>query len=208
MKYTLLTTLACVALMFSCKGESKATKAPAAKVKLSSNKEYAFRSIESFTFTAFKTSKKLGVKGSFDSIAVDATKADASTDMIAATKGIMGIVDITSLNTQNSDRDAKIKKAFFGTYNLKDIKVTIAQIDAAKGSAILEIGLNNISKMVDFKVTKANSQVTFKTTINVADFKMQEGLGALNKVCEDLHRGDDGKSILWPDVELELVLNM
>jgi hypothetical protein len=45
---------------------------------------------------------------------------------------------------------------------------------------------------------------TFESSIDVSSWNALGGIDALNEVCEDLHKGDDGVSKLWSEVSLKL----
>jgi len=203
----ILLSLCLAASLFGCKSES--TSKTTSPIKLKSNNVYAYKSIDHFTFTAYKTSKKFGVKGSFKVIDVDKSNTHSSNNILEATKDLVATIDISNIFTSHPDRDKKIKEAFFGTHHIKTITARIADVDLVKNTALIEINMNHVSKMVLFQVASIKHRVIqLSATVNTSGFKMDKGLAELNKVCEDLHKADDGKSILWPDVLLELALKM
>lgn len=42
-------------------------------------------------------------------------------------------------------------------------------------------------------------------TVDVVTLGLQSGLGKLNAECNDLHKGSDGVSKLWPTVDVKVV---
>ena len=43
------------------------------------------------------------------------------------------------------------------------------------------------------------------TVLHTPDWNADAGLAALNNECEELHKGEDGISKLWPDVNVTVV---
>ena len=64
--------------------------------------------------------------------------------------------------------------------------------------------LNNIEKEVtlDYKVN--DNKISLIGEIDLANWNGDDAIASLNKVCEDLHKGEDGVSKLWSVVELNI----
>jgi len=154
-------------------------------------------------WTAFKTSAKKGVGGKFTSVNV--TGGDKSTKIVDVLKTVKFNINTSSTNTGDEGRDAKIVKHFFGTMDATDL--IVGQVKSAEGTneagtCIMFLTLNGTEKEVtlDYKVVDAT--ITLTGGINVNDWNGSDALAALNEVCKDLHKGEDGKSVTWPDVDL------
>ncbi|WP_000697032.1 YceI family protein, partial [Leptospira interrogans] len=77
--------------------------------------------------------------------------------------------------------------------------------DKTSGKGIIGLTLNGVTKKIDLNFTLQNGiQLDAKTNLNLGDFKALSALDSLNKVCMDLHKGKDGASKLWPEVELTI----
>ena len=151
------------------------------------------------TWTAFKFTEKAGVGGGFDTVTVTPGKGGD-----AAWKALDGAafsIDTASVNTKNPDRDAKIKDKFFGTLTeTAALKGTVKANSA--GKATLSITMNGATHPVTVDVAEADGNLTLKGTINVETWGGGDAIAALNKVCEDLHKGKDGVSKLWSEVDI------
>ncbi|OOV44525.1 hypothetical protein B1J93_05880 [Leptospira kirschneri serovar Pomona] len=161
-----------------------------------------------FGWKAFKFTEKTGVGGSFDKIEVVGTTAGNSLEKTF--KGMKFTIDPNTVNSGNSDRDAKIKSALF--YSMKkngkiEGKVISVELNSDKtsGKGIIGLTLNGVTKKIDLSFTLQNgTQLDAKTNLNLGDFKALTAVELLNKVCMDLHKGKDGISKLWPEVELTI----
>ncbi len=63
------------------------------------------------SWTAYKTTEKIGVGGSFTEITLNDTKTGTSPEAIL--EGATFSIPVSSLFTDNDDRDSKLKEFFF-----------------------------------------------------------------------------------------------
>ena len=151
------------------------------------------------TWTAFKFTERAGVGGAFDAVTVTPGKGGD-----AAWKALDGVafsIDTASVNSKNPDRDAKIKAQFFGTLTeTAAIKGTIKA--NSEGKATLALTMNGATHPVTVDVAEADGALTLKGKIDVETWEGGSAIAALNKVCEDLHKGADGVSKLWSEVDI------
>ncbi|TGL77641.1 YceI family protein [Leptospira yasudae] len=161
-----------------------------------------------FGWKAFKFTEKTGVGGSFDKIEVAGTPSGTSVDKVL--KGIKFTIDPNTVNSGNNDRDAKIKSAFF--YPLKqngkiEGKVVAVELNSDKtsGKGAIELKFNGVSKKLDVTFSlHEGAHLSANAKLDLATWKALGAVEALNKVCLDLHKGKDGVSKLWPEVELTI----
>ncbi|ABJ77092.1 YceI family protein [Leptospira borgpetersenii] len=161
-----------------------------------------------FGWKAFKFTEKTGVGGSFDKIQVVGTKSGNSPEK--ALKGMKFTIDPNTVNSGNNDRDAKIKSAFF--YPLKKNgkikgKVVSAELNSDKtsGKGMISLTFNGITKNLNANFTlQKGTQLSASLNLELGNFKALTAINALNEVCKDLHKGKDGVSKLWPEVELTI----
>lgn len=156
-------------------------------------------------FTAYKFTEKAGVKGSFDSIYMQLP--DAAPELTACLQNARFEIPVSSINTANPDRDKKIIHFFFGalTDSLKiGGVVNSVEGDNTSGKVMFTLNLNNVNEPVALEYTMNGDTLTMQGEINLETFKAQEGITRLNKECEQLHTGEDGKSVLWPDVSIQI----
>ena len=85
----------------------------------------------------------------------------------------------------------------------------IISIDGEEyGNAVITITMNGIEKEQKFKWRIEENIVEFKTELTVEDWSAKPSLDSLNAVCEDLHIGADGLSVLWPTVEVNITAKL
>ncbi|EMY71359.1 YceI family protein [Leptospira vanthielii] len=159
----------------------------------------------SLEWTAFKFTEKTGVKGKFDSIKVVGKQKDKS--KFGAVKSLQFQIDSSSVNSGVPDRDGKIKKFFFGSVKgNKKISGTFSEITAGEtGTAKLNLRFGNSKTSVPVNFIWKDDLVEVTGTVDVVTLGLQTGLGKLNVECNDLHKGSDGVSKLWPTVDVKVV---
>ncbi len=148
-------------------------------------------SLQSLTWTAFKTPLKLGVKGTFDKISFTKGK-----DCL---KGANVTIDKQSVDTKNPGRDKTLDQFFFsklkGNIEAKLLNVNEKTLDVA-------ITLNGITKIVPFFYTNKDGVITAKGVIDIFDFQGDKALRSIAKACFDKHQGKT-----WNDVSLQFVID-
>lgn len=161
-------------------------------------------------WTAYKFTEQVGVSGVFDSVYVDNLHEGSSLKDVFATANIT--IPVSSVNSNNPDRDAKIQKFFFGSLaNTETLKGTVSVIegDEYSGKFKVDFKMNNLSQPVELDYTTSGDTLKIDGILIVDNWNAQVGIENLNKECKDLHTGADGKSILWPEIKIEIstVLN-
>lgn len=167
--------------------------------------EYEDTNTVSLKWTAYKTSEKLGVSGTFNSIFV--TGGEKSTKLPEVLQEIKFSIQTNSTNTTNPDRDSKIVNSFFGAMLNTDLIIgQVKNVDGnnESGKCSFLITLNDIEKEVVFDYTVNENVVKLTGELDLNQFDGKTAIESLNKVCEDLHKGADGVSVLWPNVGIEI----
>jgi hypothetical protein len=155
-------------------------------------------------WTAFKLTDKIGVNGKFDSLFVELSQVE-DTSIAELLGGAKMTIATNSTSTGDAERDGKIMKQFFGTMTNGGASIigTVKEVEGENaGKVVVSIEMNGsvYDQVFDWKYE--NEIVIMKATIDVNNWSAGQSLGALNKVCRELHKGPDGKSVLWPDVEV------
>lgn len=152
-------------------------------------------------WTAYKTTEKIPVSGTFKTITILNPK-DANSAK-EALNGIQFEIPVNSIDSKNPGRDAKLVKNFFGTMkNTQKLTGTIHLDDNGKGSVNLK--MNGIGK--DFPITYVLSDqiIEMNATMDLDNWQAKAAIDALNKVCFDKHKGADGISKTWNEVTLNI----
>ncbi len=151
-------------------------------------------------WTAYKTTAKIGVKGTFDNMVIKIAKDTLNSikDAIADTKFILSPL---SVNSGNKERDAKLTKYFFKSLGVISGMFKTAQDD---GSGSMQMIWNGFDKEIPYSYKIDADTLLISSTINFAQWKADNNAKALNRVCKKLHTGKDGVSKLWPDVDVQV----
>jgi polyisoprenoid-binding protein YceI len=158
--------------------------------------DYAASKIE---FGAFKTTEKLEVKGAFESFDVLNTNTGGNFKEVFENAEFK--IYVNSLETKDAGRNQRIRDHFFGELLSKDtLSGKIVKIDSAEVE--VELSMNKISKNVILKIEQNGNEYMLTGAINVLDWKADKGLKGINDACKDLHKGADGVSKTWADVNL------
>lgn len=186
-------------ITFSCKKETKETKTKDASATTS--EQFVVKpEATSVKWTAYKTTKKVGVGGEFGTL--DFKNKSGATPQDAL-NNLNFSIPISSLFTKNESRDSKLKVSFFGTMlNTAFLKGTIKVVNEKYIASVTMNGVTN-DLPLNASITEGR-RVNLKGTMNLKDWDALGALAALNKVCYDLHKGDDGVSKTWEDVAIEI----
>lgn len=184
---------------FSCKQHKKKDAKPIEKI-------YAVEAKSTtINWIAYKTTQKLPVKGRFTKVTVENPK-NAST-VLEALNGLKFNIPVSSLFTNDTIRDGKLKKFFFGTMkNTNNISGTLTMKN--ENSGFVELTMNGISKMLPITCVIDNQKVRIEALMDLDNWQAQLAIKALNVACNDLHTGDDGISKTWNEVKIEVITNL
>lgn len=185
-------------------GGSQTTESPEAAAANGAEKNCSYTYNEgslNVKWTAFKTTEKIGVTGTFDSVSVTGIQSANSVNELFSNAAFS--IPVNSVNSNNPDRDKKILETFFGimteTTSLNGKVVSITDSDCS-----VVINMNGVSDTCTFSLTHNDSAVSLVGTIELANWDALASADSLNQICFDLHKGADGISKLWPDVKLEI----
>ena len=150
-------------------------------------------------WTGFKTTEKVAVSGKFDAVQVLDAKEGTTPEEIL--QGAKVRVAVSSIDSGLEERDSKLKMILFGSMlNTNDI---LGVINFKGGKTYIKFTLNDVSKEYEVQSKFENNTFTIHTTVNLADFNANSAVEALNKACFDLHKGADGISKTWSEVDIE-----
>lgn len=160
-------------------------------------------------WTAFKTTAKAPVKGTFKAIEVKGlAKANDLKKLVQSWKAT---VDVASLETDNPARNVTLLESFFKKLNKVEIAGKVKKFKGVEqGTFDFELAFGGVKKAIPMeftfeieKETRLHRMVAIGE-MNISDFKANAALESLNKACIDLHKGTDGVSKTWDDVKLSL----
>ena len=198
-----------IAIIFSACGEVEETQNKAVEgqeLVMDESCLYSYKAdASSVKWTAFKTTDRVAVGGQFDSVLV--FLPDTIYSPLEALEKVSFKIISSSVFTDNSMRDATIRKYFFSTLkndgNIEG-KVRIVEGDEKAGGGTVALTINDVKRDIGFKYTIVGNIITLKTKITLNSFEGEDAVQSLNTQCDDVHKGADGISKLWPDVEIEV----
>jgi polyisoprenoid-binding protein YceI len=151
-------------------------------------------------WTAYKTTEKLPVSGVFKTINITNSKQAQTAEL--ALDSLQFSIPVSSLFSNNPERDGKLKDLFFGIMaNTSLLNGTIHVEGDKMGS--LEVVMNGVTKSLPLTFTTAGDTIHFSGVMNLPEWNVTEAFASLNKACFDLHKGKDGISKTWDDVLIE-----
>lgn len=152
----------------------------------------------SILWTAYKFTNKIGVSGTFDTYTLD-TKNSSGTVEDILNKSKLSITT-ASVNSSNAIRDFKLDTYFFKAFNTSEIRGTITKAKESEG--IINLKMNRTTKKIPFTYAIEKDTIRLFTNLNLTHWNGEEALKILNTECYELHKGTDGISKLWPDVDV------
>ena len=191
-----------IAQMISCKSEAKKeTETTKEEVKAAKKAFVLQDATNTINWVAYKTTDKVPVKGQFQKVNITAG-GEGNTAKEAINNAEFSI-PVSSIFTQDSSRDFKIRKFFFGIMDKTEL---------LSGKLVLEndsigyadLTMNSTTKKLPFKYTLNGKEFSLNATMNISDWQAQNALDSLNTACKDLHKGADGVSKTWDDVALTI----
>ncbi|WP_452227102.1 YceI family protein [Lacinutrix cladophorae] len=202
MKITkLLTILAVISLLFtSCKSEKKDKKIQNIENAETANLFVIKPEATAVKWTAFKTTDKVPVGGEFATLNFE-NKSGATPE--EALNNLNFSIPVSSLFTKDDTRDAKLKASFFGA--MLDTDLIKGIIKYSNGKYLASITMNGVTEDLPLEVSITEERrVAMKATMDLKKWNALSALETLNKVCFDLHKGADGVSKTWEDVNIEI----
>jgi len=193
-----LSSLVLILGLSSCNNDAEGTKNEESDEKMCI---YSYNEgTTEFEWMAYKTTAKKGVAGTFTDIVMD---SEPSEDPIDVVKSMAFTMKTSSTETLDEGRNAKVIEHFFGRLNTKEIHGKVTDVNEDKGTATVMISMHGVSYDIEGNYTLTDdNKFSFTSSIDVSWWNGMVGIEALNKVCEDLHKGDDGISKLWSEVGL------
>jgi hypothetical protein len=161
------------------------------------------------SWTAFKTTAKTPVGGSFTSVEVSAKskKKKILGDLLNGVHAAIAVKDAKSLSTGNPTRDQTLFDHFFSKFKNATIDGSVknAKGSGTEGDLKLNVKMNGKTVAVPLHYTLAtDGNFEAKGSLDILDFALQAPFDELHQNCEVLHKGADGVSKTWSTVDLKL----
>ena len=67
---------------------------------------------------------------------------------------------------------------------------------------------NEVEKVFKWDMDQTTKEIYIKTSIDVLNWGAKSSLDALNQVCLEQHTGPDGENVLWPNVDISVIVDL
>lgn len=194
LSFVLLLSLATI----SCKTDTKKTPKNSEAEKAYSIDKTSIK----IGWTAYKTTDKIAVKGEFTKINIIEVKGALNVKEVL--NGLEFSIPVSSIFSNNEERDTKLKDFFFGVMDATELLsgTIITSSEDNKGQVVLK--MNGIEFAFPIDYTNNGKEVSVTGILYMDNWNGQAAIENLNKVCFDLHKGEDGISKTWDEVKINV----
>ena len=119
------------------------------------------------TWTAFKFNEKTPVSGTFNEVNIDG--AEVLSNPVELIEKLSFSIPVSSLNTQNPERDEKIKNLFFNVLQNTNM-LTGNVVSLKEGKAQIKLKMNDVERVVEGIYTLEENNFVFEATLDLTDF--------------------------------------
>lgn len=154
-------------------------------------------------WTAFKTTEKIPVKGKFTKVNIK--KSASGKTYSEALNGTEFSIPVSSLFSNNADRDNKLKTLFFGVMKNAEILSGTIHIDTDQ-SGYVDFSMNGLIEKLTFSYTTTENSILIKSIMDTNNWQAQSAIESINNACLELHKGPDGLSKTWSDVAIDITV--
>ncbi len=180
--------------LLSCEKEKKSVE------KTTATKSYVIDALKSTVqWTAYKTTDKLPVKGTFKEINI--LNMNEGSSAPASLEGLEFEIPVSSIFTNDTIRDTKLNTFFFAIMeNTLSLKGVFTVENETKGN--LALTMNGLTKDLPFSYEMSQDTILINTKMDLNIWQTQAALESLHQACLALHTGPDGVSKTWDEVAI------
>lgn len=154
----------------------------------------------SVQWTAYKTTDKVPVKGTFKEIKILNMNEEGAT-AAASLQGLEFEIPVSSIFSNDTIRDAKLNTFFFAIMkNTLSLKGVFSVENESKGN--LALTMNGITKDLPFSYEMSQDTILIDTKMDLNNWQTENALETLHQACLELHTGADGVSKTWDEVAI------
>jgi polyisoprenoid-binding protein YceI len=155
-------------------------------------------------WTAYKTTKKAPVKGEFKKIDVKGPVSGG--DLAKMLKATRVSVDPFSSDSGNAERDTNLSQFFFHKIEKPKVEGRVSSVKGGEsGTFDLKLTLDGKKRTVAMTYqTSPEGDFTASGSFDMLDFGMKAAFDSIHQACLDRHKGDDGVSKTWSEVEIRI----
>lgn len=155
-------------------------------------------------WTGYKFTAKSGVKGRFENVTI--TNNNKAETLNEALTGVEVSIPVSSIFSNNTTRDGKLKSLFFGFMDQTEF-LSAKVLSVKNNSGIIAFTMNNETHNLPFTLENKGNYTHLNATIDILKWNAHKALESLHTACELLHTGEDGISKTWNTVDVNVILN-
>lgn len=161
-------------------------------------------------WTAYKTTEKTPVQGELPNIQFKGVRGETRglIPLVVQMRASGAITSEKDVQTGNAARDATLFQKFFALWgNGKRVSGSVSQMNGndKSGELLIQISMNDLKKNIPMKYEmKDDGTFEAKGDIDVLAFGLNKALESLSTACAELHKGKDGVSKTWSEVQLRI----
>jgi hypothetical protein len=162
------------------------------------------------SWTAFKTTAKSPVTGKFKLVEWQATKNSAKS-LNQLLKNLEARVLFSDSSTDAPPRDQTLFQKFFLQISknrfvkygaLAVVKKVHLDENTGVGTVTLDLTIGSMTKTIEAYASFKDQVLKLKWTIDLLQWGLKKAHASLHEACYDLHKGPDGVSKTWTEVEI------
>lgn len=200
MKKILLFPILLLVILNSCEDKKSAKKVKELKQKYSIDIENS-----SVNWTAYKTTDKVAVKGTFNEVNIENIKS--ATSVVEAINGLVFNIPVASIYSKDTIRDVKLVKFFFGSMESSmNLKGELILNEKERGS--IAFTMNGLTKNLPITYKIKNDVMDINGVMDLNIWEAKAAVAVLNEACFELHKGKDGVSKTWEEVGVNAKLKI
>ncbi len=160
-------------------------------------------------WTVYKTTARVPVNGQFKEVKI--VTGPPKKSLVEYLKSVKFDIPVAGTITGDAARDAKIIKFFFEAMSETDRIIGSAQKiegDDNSGKITFTVTMNGLTKEVSMPYNFDNGKLMMKGSLNLDDWSTQAAMKTLNEACKEKHTGEDGKTYVAPDVDLQIMATL
>ena len=152
-------------------------------------------------WTAFKTTAKVAVSGTFKEVSVKGpNKADSVEEVL---KNSQIEINGKSIHSGNEGRDHNIREAFL-SYLAKDAAFKGSFSGITSTGFTLKLDFNGMQREVPMTYSTKDGVFVATGGFDLLDFKANAAYDGIHERCKELHKGPDGVSKTWSEIQLKV----
>ena len=150
-------------------------------------------------WSAFKTPKKIAVKGTFKDMKLESHSTQSLNSSLIGTSLT---IDTRSVSSGNEGRDIKLVHSYFDLFSNPTIKATIVKVTPKSIVMALQMNDKRANIIMDYHFINETT-MQLEGSMDMLKFALGDALKSINEACFDLHKGKT-----WADVTLKVIFNI